>query len=243
MYALFLKEIRSFLNSLIGYLTITIFLLATGLFMWILSGMENVFEIRIATLNSLFYNAPLVFMFIIPAITMRMFAEEKRTGTIELLYTKPLTDLQILLGKYLAGFFLIFMALLPTWIYYISIYYMGDPVGNIDTGGTFGGYIGLYFIGATYVAIGIFCSACTKNQVISFLFSLVLCFIFYQGFDLLGSYSIFGTLDGAVQSIGIRQHYASLQKGILDTRDITYFLSLIAIFLVLTRLVLQSRKW
>ncbi|MFT7611479.1 MAG: ABC-2 type transport system permease protein [Parvicellaceae bacterium] len=239
MYALFLKEVRSFLNSLIGYITITIFLLATGLFIWVISGMENVFEIETSTLNSLFYNAPLVFMFIIPAITMRMFAEEKRTGTLELLYTKPLTDTQIILGKYLAGFFLIFLAILPTWIYYISIYNMGDPVGNIDTGGTFGGFIGLYLIGAVYVAIGTFCSAVTRNQVLSFLFSLVICFILYTGFDFIGSYNLLGAgWDAAAQSIGIRQHYATLQKGVLDVSDIIYFLGLVVTFLVLTRLVL-----
>jgi ABC-2 type transport system permease protein len=239
MYALFLKEVRSFLNSLIGYITITIFLLATGLFIWVISGMENVFEIRTSTLNSLFFNAPLVFMFIIPAITMRMFAEEKRTGTLELLYTKPLTDTQIILGKYLAGFFLIFLAILPTWIYYISIYNMGDPVGNIDTGGTFGGFIGLYLIGAVYVAIGTFCSAVTRNQVLSFLFSLVICFILYTGFDFIGSYNLLGAgWDAAAQSIGIRQHYATLQKGVLDVSDIIYFLGLVVTFLVLTRLVL-----
>lgn len=243
MYALFLKEVRTFLNSLIGYITIVIFLLATGLFMWVFSGSENVFEMRISTLNSLFFNAPLIFMFIIPAITMRSFAEEKRTRTIELLLTKPLTETQIVLAKYLAGFFLIFIALLPTWVYYISIYFMGDPIGNIDNGGTIGGYIGLYFIGAVFVAIGVFCSVCTKNQVIAFLFSFVLSFLFYHGFEYLGSYSWWGTWDGAIQSIGIQQHFTSLQNGLLDTRDITYFFSLISIFLVVTRLVLKSRKW
>ncbi|MBT4776299.1 MAG: gliding motility-associated ABC transporter permease subunit GldF [Crocinitomicaceae bacterium] len=243
MYALYIKEVRSFLNSLIGYITIVIFLLAIGLFMWVFSGSENVFEMRISTLNSLFFNAPLIFMFIIPAITMRSFAEEKRTGTIELLLTKPLTDTQIVLAKYLAGFSLIFIALLPTWVYYVSIYLMGDPVGNIDNGGTLGGYIGLYLIGAVFVAIGTFCSACTKNQVIAFLFALVLSFLFYHGFEHLGSYSWWGTWDGAIQSIGIQQHFTALQNGLLDTRDLSYFISLILIFLVITRLVLKSRKW
>lgn len=242
MYALFLKEIRSFLNSLIGYITISIFLLATGLFMWVFSGMENVFEMQVASLYSLFYNAPIILMFIIPAITMRSFAEEKRTGTIELLFTKPISDTRILLGKYFAGFFIIIIALLPTLIYYASIVIMGDPPGNIDDGGTLGGYIGLFFIAAIFLAIGVFCSACTKNQVISFLFSLVLCFIFYQGFDLFGTYSTWGTFDGAIQSLGIRQHYNSLQKGVLDTRDLAYFISLTVTFLILTRLVLQRRK-
>ena len=243
MYPLFIKEIRSFLNSLIGYITILLFLLTTGLFMWVVSGSENVFEMRISTLNGLFYNAPLIFLFIIPAITMRTFAEEKRSGTIELLYTKPLKDFQILLAKYLSGFFIIFISLMPTWIYYVSVFYMGDPVGNIDIGGTIGGYIGLYLIAAIFLAIGVFCSSCTSNQVVSFLLALTLSFIFYQGFDAIGSYSWWGTWDGAVQSIGISSHYQSLQRGVLDTRDLTYFISLTAIFLVLTQLVLKSRKW
>ena len=243
MYALFLKEIRSFFNSLIGYITVTIFLLSTGLFMWVFSGLSNVFEQQIASLEPLFYNAPIILMFIVPAITMKSFAEEKRTGTIELLLTKPITDIQILLGKFLAGFFIIFIGLLPTLIYYASIYTMGDPPGNIDNGGTVGGYIGLFFISAIFVAIGVFCSACTKNQVISFLFAFVLCFLFYQGFSLAGTYSWFGTADSMVQNIGISTHYAALQKGVLDTRDLSYFITMIVSFLTFTWLILQARKW
>lgn len=212
--------------------------------MWVISGSENVFEMRIATLNGLFYNAPLVFLFIIPAITMRTFAEEKRTGTIELLYTKPLKDIEILLAKYLSGFFIIFISLLPTWIYYMSVDYIADPAGaGIDIGGTIGGYIGLYLIAAIFLAIGIFCSSCTKNQVVSFLMALTLSFFFYKGFDAIGTFSWWGSWDGTIQSLGISAHYQSLQKGVLDTRDLTYFISLSLIFLALTHLILKSRRW
>lgn len=243
MRALFLKEIRSFLNSLIGYITIGIFLLFTGLLMWVFSGQENVFMGGRATMDGLFYNAPILFLFIIPAITMRSFAEEKRTGTIELLFTKPLSDMKIILAKYFAGVFLVFFSLLPTLIYYQSVKYLGDPVGNIDTGGTWGAYIGLFLLGACFVAIGIFCSALTKNQVISFLLAIVLCSLFYVGFEFLGSYDTFGSLDDVILKLGIMDHYTSIKRGVVDTRDLLYFFSLIGVFIVLTRLVLKSRSW
>lgn len=243
MKALLFKEIRSFLNSLIGYVTVAIFLLATGLFMWVFPGTENIFEGGIATLDSLFFNAPIVFLFLIPAITMRSFAEEKRTGTIELLFTKPLTDLQIIFAKYLAGIALVTIALLPTLIYLISIYQMGDPVGNLDLGATWGAYIGLFLLGAAFVAIGIFASACTTNQVISFLLAFILCFLFYLGFEYMGNYDWWGSLDTTILGMGIYDHYSSISRGVVDTRDLLYFFSLIAVFIVCTRLVLQSRKW
>ncbi len=242
MYALFLKEVRSFLNSLIGYITIAVFLIATGVFMWVFPGSSNVLDYGEASLNGLFFNAPLVFLFLIPAITMRSFSEEKRTGTIEILMTKPLTDIQIILAKYLAGLVLVLFSLLPTLIYYYSVIEMGDPVGNIDHAGTWGAYIGLFLLGGVFVAVGIFASSITSNQVIAFVVALLFCFILYLGFQYLA-----GTLEAPFDYIfiklGVAEHYASIQRGVIDSRDIIYYFSTILVFLLFTRISLQSRKW
>lgn len=243
MLALVKKEIRSFLSSLIGYVVIAVFLLLVGLFMWVFPGEFNVLTSGYASLMPLFTLAPWVFMFLIPAVTMRLFAEEKRTGTIELLFTRPLTDFQIILAKYGAGLLLVLFALLPTLVYLISIYYLGMPVGNLDTGGTWGSYIGLFFLGAGYVSIGIFASSISNNQIVAFLVAVVLCFFMYQGFEAIASFNLMGTFDQFFIALGINDHYTSMSRGLIDTRDIIYFLALIAFFTVMTKLVLASRKW
>jgi ABC-2 type transport system permease protein len=243
MLALLKKEIRSFLSSLIGYVVIAVFLLITGLFMWIFPGDSNVLDMGFSSMETLFYISPWVFMFLIPAITMRSFAEEKRNGTMELLFTKPLSDIQIILAKYFAGLILVLIALLPTLLYYITIVQLGNPVGNIDSGGTWGSYIGLIFLAAGYVAIGIFASSLTNNQIVSFLFSALLCFIMYAGFQAIGDFKLLGPLDNFIISLGINDHYLSLSKGLIDSRDVVYFMALIAIFILLTQTKLQSRKW
>lgn len=243
MFTLLKKEIRSFLSSLIGYITITVFLLVISLFMWVLETDSNVMDNGYANIDPLFILAPWVFLFLIPAITMRSFADEKKAGTIELLLTRPLTDLQIILAKYFAGLILVVFSLIPTLIYYYSVHKLGSPVGNIDTGGMWGSYIGLLFLGAAFVSIGIFASAITDNQVVSFILALFLCFFIYTGFDFIGSFSLFGKFDNIILSLGINQHYVSMSRGVIDTRDMIYFLSLIALFVISTRTVLESRKW
>jgi len=243
MFTLLKKEIRSFLSSLIGYITITVFLLVVSLFMWVLETDSNVMDNGYANIDPLFILAPWVFLFLIPAITMRSFADEKKAGTIELLLTRPLTDLQIILAKYFAGLILVVFSLIPTLIYYYSVHKLGSPVGNIDTGGMWGSYIGLLFLGAAFVSIGIFASAITDNQVVSFILALFLCFFIYTGFDFIGSFSFFGKFDTIILSLGINQHYVSMSRGVIDTRDMIYFLSLIALFVISTRTVLESRKW
>lgn len=243
MYALFIKEIRSFLSSLIGYIVIVVFLLALGLFMWILKGDTNVLDSGYSTIRPLFDIGPWVFLFLIPAITMRSFAEEKRTGTIELLLTRPLTDLQIILAKYAAAFILVLFSLLPTLVYFYTVYKLGNPPGNIDTGGTWGSYIGLLFLGSSFVSIGIFASSLTDNQIISFILALALCFFCYIGWDSISSLSLFGKADTFIQELGIEAHYKSMSRGAIDTRDLLYFVSLNALFVIATRTVLESRKW
>lgn len=243
MFTLLKKEIRSFLSSLIGYITIVVFLLVIGLFLWVLQADSNIIDSGYANIDGLFIIAPWVFLFLIPAITMRSFADEKKAGTIELLLTRPLTDLQIILSKYFAGFVLVIFSLLPTLIYYYSVNKLGNPVGNIDTGGMWGSYIGLLFLGGAFVSIGIFASAITDNQVVSFILTIFLCFFIYTGFDYISSFSLFGKIDNIIQALGINNHYVSMSRGVIDTRDVIYFLSLITVFIFSTRTVLESRRW
>lgn len=242
MLALLLKEVRSFLSSLIGYIVISVFLLLMGLFLWVFNTPFNILEAGFADLDHLFSLAPIVFLFLIPAVTMRSFAEEKRTGTIELLLTRPLTDLQIILAKYFAGLLLVIFSLLPTLLYYLTIHNLGDPAGNVDTGGMWGSYLGLLMLSAAFVSIGVFASAISQNQIVSFIVGVFLCFFFYIGFDFMGSYSLFGGMDGFVRNLGIYEHYLSISRGVVDSRDVIYFISIIVFFVLFTKLVLESRK-
>jgi ABC-2 type transport system permease protein len=246
LYPLFLKEIRSFLNSLTGYIALAVFLSLIGIFMWVIpseGGGYNVFDSGFANIDPLFIIGPWVYLFLIPAITMRSFSEEKRSGTIELLLTRPLTDLQIIFAKYLAAVCLVLISLLPTLIYYYSVVQLGIPKGNIDSGGTWGSYIGLAMLGAGFASIGLFASSVSENQVIAFIVAMLLCFICYTGFEFLASSGIFGRFDAVVKSIGMTDHYISLSRGVIDTRDVIYFASLSGVFILLTRFVIQSRKW
>lgn len=243
MYSLFTKEIRSFLSSLIGYIVIIVFLLAISLFMWIIKGDSNVLDMGYANIDTLFAIAPWVFLFLIPAITMRSFADEKKSGTIELLLTRPLTDLQIILAKYLAGLVLVLFSLIPTLVSFYSVYKLGAPEGNIDTGGTWGSYIGLLFLGSSFVSIGLFASALTDNQIVSFILALAMSFFCYIGFEQISSLEFIGTADTLIANLGINAHYNSLSRGVIDSRDVIYFLSFNTLFMMCTRLVLQSRKW
>ncbi len=243
MYSLFKKEITSFLSSLSGFVVIIVFLIANGLFLWVFKGNLNIMDNGYATLESLFILAPWVFLFLIPAITMRTFAEEKKSRTMELLLSRPLSDMQIVLAKYFAAMVLILLAILPTLIYFYSISRLGSPRGNIDSGGTWGSYIGLLFLAGIYAAIGIFVSSLTENQIVSFIISLLLCFLFYIGFDYLSSLDVFGGFSTFIIKLGINEHYRSMSRGVLDTRDILYYISVIFIFLLLTKIKLQSRNW
>lgn len=243
MFSIFRKEVNSFFSSLIGYIVILVFLIAMGMFVWVFPE-SSVLEYGYASLDALFYYAPWVFMFLIPAVTMRSFAEEIKSGTIETLVTRPVTDIQIVLGKYLASVFLVVFALIPTLIYYYTIYILGSPKGNLDSGAIWGSYIGLVFLSGSFTAIGIFSSSLTSNQIISFIISIFLCFVFFTAFDSLSGLSLFaGKTDTVIQSIGINYHYRAISKGVVDTRDVLYFFSLIVVFILLTKTSLESRKW
>lgn len=241
MRALIGKEIRGFLGSLIGHIVIVVFLLITGLFLWVFP--DNILDLGYADLGPLFFLAPWVFLFLVPAVTMRSFSEERRNGTIELLLTKPISEFGLVFSKYTAAVLLVMLALLPTLVYYVSVGKLAVPEWNIDTGGTWGSYIGLFFLAACFTAIGVFSSALTDNQIVAFLIAVVLCFGLFMGFELLASFDAVGGLEGPLKNIGIQHHYESMSRGVLDLRDVLYFLGVITIFLLLTRAVIQSRKW
>jgi ABC-2 type transport system permease protein len=242
MFSIYKKEIRSFLSSLIAYVVIAVFLIAIGLFMWVFPD-TNVLDFGYANMDTLFIMAPWVFIFLISAITMRSFSEEKKAGTIEVLTTRPVSDMQIILGKYFAGLTLVLFSLLPTLLYFYTIYQLGSPKGNLDTGAIWGSYLGLFLLGAAFVAVGIFASAVTDNQIVSFILSMFLCWFSLKAFFLLSSLDLFGKVDNVIESMGIDSHYESLSRGVVDTRDLVYFLSFIILFIWLTRLVFGSRKW
>lgn len=243
MYSIFNKEINTFFSSLIGYIVIGVFLTFLGLMMFVFTD-TSLLNYQYATLDQLFSLAPLIFMFLIPAITMRSFSEENQTGTIELLVTRPLYDLEIVLGKYLACLALVLFALLPTLLYYYTVYQLGNPVGNLDSGAIMGSYLGLFALAAAFVAIGIFASSVSNNQIVAFILATFLCFLFFWGFFFFSKLPIFvGRVDDVVQMIGIDYHYNSISRGVIDSRDVVYFLSLIGVFIMATLTSLGRRKW
>lgn len=240
MIRVFAKEFNSYLNSLIAYLVISVFLTGIGLLLWVFPD-TSVLDYGFADMDTLFSMGPYVFIFLIPAITMKSFAEEKKLGTMELLLTKPLSDWGIVFGKFLAAFALTAVALLPTLIYYFSIYRLGNPIGNIDTAGVIGSYIGLVLLAAVFCAIGVCASSFTNNQIVSFILAAFLCFIFYTGFDSLSTITTDSVL--LIKQLGILYHYEALSKGLIDSRDVIYFISVTGLMLLCAKTVIGSRQW
>ncbi|NIK92094.1 gliding motility-associated ABC transporter substrate-binding protein GldG [Mangrovimonas sp. CR14] len=238
MFALFRKEINSFFASPIGYLVIAVFLLLNGLFLWLFKGEFNVLDNGFADLSSFFLLAPWILLFLVPAVTMRCFSDEKKQGTLELLLTKPISHLQIVLGKYLGSFVLIILALIPTLLYIYTVYELGLPTGNLDMGSTLGSYFGLLFLVAAYTAIGVFSSTLSENQIVSFIIAVFLCFFFYIGFEGVAEFSS-STL---IEKFGMSYHFKSMGRGVLDTRDIVYFLFIALLFIALTTLKINNRR-
>lgn len=242
MFRLLRKEVQVFFSSLIAYLVIFVFLVLNTLFLWVFPGEYNILDNGFSSMENFFILAPWVFLFLIPAVTMRSFSEELKNGTFELLATKPLTDTQIVLAKFFSTIFIVILATIPSLVYFYTIYQLGQEVGNIDVGGTIGSYIGLLCLTAAYSALGILCSSLTSNQIVSFITSVFLCFLFYIGFD-----SISGLFDAktgfVIEQFGINAHYVSLSRGLIDVKDVIYFFALNAIVLSTCILKLQSRKW
>ena len=242
MIRILVKEFNGFLNSLIAYIVIGVFLTAMGLLIWVFPD-TAVLDYGYADLDTLFYLGPYVFIFLVPAITMKSFAEEKKLGTLELLLTKPLTDWQIILGKWLASFALVIVALIPTMIYYFSISRLGNPPGNIDTPGVIGSYLGLALLGGVFCSVGILASSLTTNQIVAFILAAFGCFILYSGFDSLSSMITGGSRSLWIKQLGILYHYESMSKGLVDSRDLVYFFSVMGRMVLFTKTVMGSRQW
>jgi len=241
MISIFLKEINEFLDSLIAYVVIGVFLIGIGLLMWIFPD-TNVLDYGYASMEPVFSLGPYVFMFLIPAITMKSFAEEKRNGTLELLYTLPFKEIDVILGKFFAGYFLVFFSIIPTLVYYFSLSQLGNPAGNLDTPGIMGSYIGLLLLGGVFTSVGILASALTGNQIVSFILSAFLSFLLYAGFDSIAAIDVWSDWSYVISDLGIMAHYSSMSKGLIDLLDVAYFVGMITIILMLTKLILGFKK-
>jgi ABC-2 type transport system permease protein len=240
MKSIVIREIKSFFGSPIGYLVIAVFLIGNGLFLWVFDGEYNILNSGFADLSAFFTLAPWILIFLIPAVTMRSFSDEKKQGTIELLLTKPLSVWQIVNGKFLGSVLLIIMAIIPTFIYVWVIYGLGSPEGNIDLGSTLGSYFGLMFLIAAYCAIGIFTSTISENQIIAFIVAVFLSFFFYFGFESVNV--IFPSFQSYISSIGMQSHFKSMSRGVIDSRDVLYFISITILFLSFTVYNIKSIK-
>lgn len=238
MKAILLREIKSFFGSPVGYLVIAVFLILNGLFLWVFDGDFNILNSGFADLTPFFTLAPWILIFLIPAVTMRSFSDEKRQGTIELLFTKPLSTWQIVGGKFFGAFVLIILAILPTIVYVIVLSDYGSPPGNIDMGSTMGSYFGLLFLIAGYTAAGLFASTLSSNQIVAFISAVFMCFILYYGFE-----GIAQQAGNYIASFGMDYHFKSMSRGVIDTRDVIYFVSITLLFLSFTVYKLKSLKW
>ncbi len=247
MFPVFRKELSSFFSSLVGYVAVGVFLIACWLFLWVLPD-SSIPAGGYASLDRLFDLAPFLLLLLVPAVTMRLLADEYRGGTIEWLSTKPLRTWDIILGKYLAALVLVLFALIPTAVYIISVHALAEVRSadaarvSLDWGGMAGSYIGLLFLAGTFAAVGLFCSALTSNQVVAFLIALFMCYVLYAGFGALAALRAFaGGVDYYLGLLGLSAHYTSISRGVVDTRDVVYFASVILLFLALTRAVVARR--
>jgi ABC-2 type transport system permease protein len=242
MIALLKKEINLFFSSVIGVLTIVLFLLINALFLWVFSGDFNLLDFGYATLDPFFMISPVIFLIFIPAVCMRLFSEEYQSGTMESLLTKPISLWNVIFSKFLAANVLVLFAIIPTLIYFVSIYYLGETIGNLDFGRIMGSYIGLLMLSSTFIAIGIFSSSISSNQVIAFLIAIICNTIIYYGFDILSEVGFLQKWDLVISNLGISIHYDTMSKGLLDSRDVIYFLSVCFLFLMFSRTSIALRR-
>lgn len=241
MFAIALKEINSFLSSLVAYLVIIVFQLLTGLFIWVFPQF-SILEYGYAELNTLFELGPYLFLLLIPAITMRSFADEQKSGTLELLLTKPVSDLELVIGKYLGCLALVGLSMIPTLVFYYSVFQLGSPIGNIDSAAFFSSFLGLFLLGGVFTAIGVFASSVSDNQISSFILAILISYLLYAGLGYIASLSSGATAD-FITELGLEFQFNALSKGLIDSRNLVYFLSEITVLLLATKTVLASRKW
>ena len=242
MLSLFRKEITQFFGSITGTMVSVVFLVVTGLFLWVFSGNYNIPDGGYASLNGLFEIAPWIYLFLIPAVTMRMFSDEKRSGTMELLLTRPVSEIRLIFAKFLAALFVVLLTLLPTLIYFFSVYSLGNPVGCVDTGATWGSYTGLLLLAVIYLTIGLFTSSITDNQVVAFISAVFICFFWYSGFDFVARLPFPPGISSTIISLGIESHYESVSRGVIDSRDLLYFTLMTGFFILVTRIVLEWKR-
>ncbi len=243
MLSVFLKDFKGFFGSLTGYLVVMVYLTTNGVLLWIFPGSFNIPLSGYASLDSLFILSPWMFMFLIPAISMRLIAEEAKTGTLDLLLTRPISEFGLIFAKYLSALVLVLISILPTLIYFFTVWYLGSPRGVMDTGGTSGSFLGLILLASVYVSIGVFSSSLTDNQIIAFLIAVILTFIMYIGLFELGNLTGMRPFGTYISALSIEAHYISISRGVVDSRDILYFASASFVFLYLTTLKIKSRKW
>lgn len=242
MFSIYKKELRLFFSTPTGYVVIVVFLLLTGLFLWVIPGRYNILESGYANLDGLFYLSPWLFLLLCPAITMRSFAEEQQSGTWEWLQTKPISHILIITGKYLANLTVVLLALLPTILYFFTVYYLAEPMGNVDSGQFWGSFIGLILLGIVYISLGMFAASLTKNQITAFILAVIISFVMYYGFDLISSFFLSGKSKQIIANIGINAHYKSISRGVLYSTDLNYYLILTAISLFGTQFVVSRQK-
>jgi ABC-2 type transport system permease protein len=216
--------------------------MVNGLFMWIFSGDFNVLDFGYANMDSFFMLAPILFLIFIPAVCMRLFSEEFRSGTMENLLTKPISLWNVVFSKFLAANVLVLFAIFPTLIYFFSIYFLGETIGNLDTGGIIGSYLGLFMLSSAFIAIGVFASAISSNQVVAFLIAIICNAIVYYGFGILSEVTFFQNWNLFISNLGIAYHYNVMSKGVIDSRDILYFMSICFLFLMLSKITIQLKR-
>lgn len=242
MYTLIKKEISGFFNSLAGYIVIIVFTTTTGLFLWLIPNETNIINNGYADMTSFFNIAPQMFLFLIPAICMRLFSEEKKNKTLELLLSRPIPTLKIVFSKYLSALIIVAIAIIPSILYYYSIYQLASPIGNIDTGAIIGSYIGLIFLSSIFVSVSLYASSLSENQIISFILATTLCFIFFSGIEYISTIPILSNFENSILYLAISTHYEPMTKGIIDTRDFLWFLCITLIFIHITKRKIQILK-
>lgn len=240
VFALYQKEIYQYFSSAVGYLVSIVFFVTVGLFLWILPSGDNIIYSGYASLRPLFDLAPWLYLFLVPAISMRLISEETNKGTLELLLIRPISRLKIVTAKYLAGLTLVLITLIPTVVYIVIIWNLGQPQGNLDMGSVCGSYLGLIMLAGVYMAIGIFASSLTGNQIVAFIVAMALCYLVYSGFGALSTLPSLQGIASMVASFGIEEHYASISRGVVDSRDVVYFVSIALAFILFTSLRLKK---
>ncbi len=242
MFSLFKKELLQFFGSLIAYMILVVFALISGLFLWFFDGNMNILTGGYASLSAFFDLAPWLYLFLIPAITMRLFSEEVRSGTMELLLTRPISIIQLILAKLMAAFFVVILTLVLSLAYFYTVYWLGHPVGVIDVAATLGSYLGLLFLVLIFLSVGLFASALSENQIVAFVAAVLLSFFLFSGFELLSDLMISASWSTFLMSLGISSHYDSISRGLLDSRDFFYFMTVTVVFLTLTGIALQWKR-